>query len=114
MLKRGVKKVHHPTEGADMGDDNKFSYFFLGLGLGIAVGVLFAPGSGEETRELIRSKTKEGADYVKRRTEDLREAAEDAIDRGRDSIRKQRDTLTSAVEAGKQAYRDAMNNPTAD
>ena len=97
-----------------MADDNKFSYFFLGLGLGIAVGVLFAPGSGEETRDLIRSKTKEGADYVKRRTEDLREAAEDAIDRGKEGIRKQKDTLTAAVEAGKQAYRDAMNNPTPD
>jgi gas vesicle protein len=96
-----------------MGDDNKFSYFFLGLGLGIAVGVLFAPGSGEETREFIRSKTKEGTDYMKRRSEDLREAAEDAIDRGKETLRKQRDTLGAAVEAGKQAYRDAMNNPTA-
>lgn len=95
-----------------MEDDNKFSYFFLGLGIGIAVGVLFAPGSGEETREFIRSKTLEGADYVKRRSEDLREAAEDALDRGKESLRKQRDTLSAAVDAGKQAYRDAMNNPT--
>ena len=61
-----------------MEDDNKFSYFFLGLGLGIAVGVLFAPKSGEETREFIRTKTREGADYVKRRGDDFREAAEDA------------------------------------
>lgn len=97
-----------------MEDDNKFSYFFLGLGLGIAVGVLFAPKSGEETREFIRTKSREGADYVKRRSEDLRDAAEDAIDRGKDTIRRQKDTLTAAVEAGKQAYRDAMNNPTPD
>jgi len=95
-----------------MEDDNKFSYFFLGLGLGIAVGVLFAPKSGEETREFIRSKTLEGADYVKRRSEDLRDAAEDAIGKGRETLRRQKDTLTAAVEAGKQAYRDAMNNPT--
>lgn len=32
-----------------MEDDNRISYFFLGLGLGVAVGVLFAPKSGEET-----------------------------------------------------------------
>lgn len=95
-----------------MEDDNKFSYFFLGLGLGIAVGVLFAPKSGEETREFIRSKTKEGADYVKRRGEELRDVAEDAIDRSRDTLRRQKDTLTAAVDAGRQAYRDAMNNPT--
>jgi gas vesicle protein len=97
-----------------MDDDNKFSYFFLGLGLGIAVGVLFAPKSGEETREFIRTKTREGTDYVKRRSEDLRDATEDAIDRGRETIRRQKETLTAAVDAGKQAYRDAMNNPTPD
>jgi len=27
----------------EMEDDNKLSYFCLGLGLGVAVGVLFAP-----------------------------------------------------------------------
>jgi gas vesicle protein len=96
-----------------MADDNKFSYFFLGLGIGVAVGVLFAPGSGEETREFIRTRTREGADFVRRRSEDLREAAEDAIDRGKENLKKQKDTLVAAVEAGKQAYRDAMNNPSA-
>jgi gas vesicle protein len=97
-----------------MEEDSKFSYFFLGLGLGVAVGVLFAPKSGEETREYIRSKAGEGADYVKRRGSDLRNAAEDAIDRGKETIRRQKDNLSSAVEAGKQAYRDSMNNPVAD
>jgi gas vesicle protein len=97
-----------------MEEDNKVSYFFLGLGLGVAVGVLFAPRSGEETREIIKTKTGEGADYVKRRSSELRDAATDALERGKDSLRKQRDNLTAAVDAGKQAYRDAMNNPVAD
>jgi gas vesicle protein len=97
-----------------MQEDNKFSYFFLGLGLGVAVGVLFAPKSGEETREFIRSKTGEGADYVKRRGSELRDAATDALDRGKGSLRKQKDNLSAAIDAGKQAYRDAMNNPVAD
>ena len=97
-----------------MQEDNKFSYFFLGLGLGVAVGVLFAPKSGEETRDLIRSKTGEGADYVKRRSSELRDAATDALERGKDSLRKQKDNLSAALDAGKQAYREAMNNPVAD
>ena len=29
-----------------MDDDSKMSFFFLGLGLGAALGVLFAPKSG--------------------------------------------------------------------
>jgi gas vesicle protein len=97
-----------------MEEDSKFSYFFLGLGLGVAVGVLFAPKSGEETREYIRSKAGESADYVRRRGSDLRDAAEDAIDRGKETLRRQKDNLSAAVEAGKQAYRDSMNNPVAD
>ena len=61
------------------------SYFFLGLGLGVAVGVLFAPKSGEETRDFLRSKAEEGTDYVKRRADDLRDSAADAIDRSKDT-----------------------------
>jgi gas vesicle protein len=59
-----------------MGDDSKFSYFFLGLGLGVAAGLLFAPKTGAETRDLLLSKADEGKEYLKRRTVDLRESAE--------------------------------------
>ncbi len=97
-----------------MDDDNKFSYFFLGLGLGVAVGLLFAPKTGNETRELIRSKADEGKEYLKRRTVDLKESANDAIEKGRSAVSKQRDNLTAAVEAGKQAYREAVRTPSSD
>ncbi len=95
-------------------DNNKLGYFFLGLGLGVAAGILFAPKSGEETRSYIRSKAEEGTDYVKRRSTELRDAAQEAIDRGRESLRRQKDNLTAAVEAGKQAYREAVNKPVSD
>jgi len=95
-----------------MEDDNKLSYFFLGLGLGVAVGVLFAPKSGSETRELLRSKANDGADYAKRRASELRDQASETIDRGKQTIRQHKDNLSAAVEAGKQAYREAVNTPT--
>ncbi len=60
-----------------MDDDNKFSYFFLGLGLGVAAGLLFAPKSGPETRDLLRSKADEGKEYLKRRTNEVRDQASD-------------------------------------
>jgi len=97
-----------------MEDDNKLSYFFLGLGLGVAVGVLFAPKSGAETRTLLRSKAQEGADYVKRRGVELRDQASDVIDRGKQTVSRHKDNLSAAVDAGRQAYRDAVNNPSAD
>ncbi len=97
-----------------MEDDNKLSYFFLGLGLGVAVGVLFAPKSGAETRDFLRSKAEEGTDFVKRRAEDLRDTAADAVDRSKDTIRRHKDNLSAAVDAGKQAYREAVKTPLAD
>jgi gas vesicle protein len=94
-----------------MEDDNRLSYFFLGLGLGVAVGVLFAPKSGEETRTLIRTKAEEGADYVKRKGDDLRETATEAFERGKQHAKRHKENLAAAVDAGKQAYRDAVNSP---
>ena len=92
-----------------MDEDKRLSYFFLGLGLGVAVGILFAPKAGHETREVLRSKAEEGKDYLKRRSDDLRSSAGDLIDRGRTAIAKQKEQLSSAVEAGKQAYREAVS-----
>jgi gas vesicle protein len=88
-------------------EGSKFSYFAFGLGLGLAIGVLFAPKSGEETREFIRAKTGEGKEYLKRRSDELREQASDLVDRGKTEVGRQRDNLAAAVEAGKQAYREA-------
>jgi gas vesicle protein len=87
--------------------DNKLGYFFLGLGLGVAAGVLFAPQSGEETRRLIKDKAEEGVDVLKRRTADLQETAAEALDRGKQNLQRRKDTLAAAVEAGRQAYREA-------
>jgi gas vesicle protein len=95
-----------------MEDDSRLSYFFLGLGLGVAAGVLFAPKSGAETRELIRNKAEEGTEYVKRRGTEIKETAAEAIERGKSTVLKQKENLTAAVEAGKQAYREAVNTPT--
>lgn len=96
-----------------MEDDKKLSYFFLGLGLGVAVGILFAPKSGEETRGLIKGKANEGSDYLRRRSEELRETASEYVERGKTAVTRQRDNLTAAVEAGKAAYREAVSEPVA-
>jgi gas vesicle protein len=97
-----------------MEDDSKLSFFFLGLGLGVAVGVLFAPKSGTETRECIRDKAGEGVDYVKRRGEELRDTAAETIDRSKETLRRHKENLAAAVDAGKAAYRDAVQDPAAE
>lgn len=94
-----------------MDEDNKLSYFFLGLGIGVAAGILFAPKSGEDTREYLKAKADEGKDYVRRRTDELKGSANEMVDRGRSAINRQKDQFSAAVEAGKQAYREAVSNP---
>lgn len=91
-----------------MDEDKKLSYFFLGMGIGVAVGILFAPKSGEETRELLRAKAGESKDYLKRRGEEARESATEWVERGRTAVGRQKEQLSAAVEAGKQAYREAV------
>ncbi len=91
-----------------MEDDSKLGYFFLGLGVGVAAGLLFAPKSGEETRQLIRDRAADSGDYLKRQTTDLKSTAADLLDKSKDTLSKHRESITSAVEAGKQAYREAV------
>ena len=43
---------------------SKVSYFLVGLGVGALIGVLFAPKSGEDTREYLSKKADEGRDYA--------------------------------------------------
>lgn len=90
-----------------MDDRNNLPYFLLGAGVGLAVGMLFAPKSGEETRALLKGRADEGRDYVKRKSGEVRENATDFIDRGREAVLRQREQVAAAVEAGRQAYREA-------
>ena len=90
-------------------DKNGLSSFLLGLGVGVAIGMLFAPKSGSETRELIKTKAGEGGEYIKQRSADLKDTATGWVDKGKDALNRQKDTLNDAMEAGKQAYRDAVS-----
>jgi len=90
-------------------DKNGLSSFLLGLGVGVAVGMLFAPKSGQETRDIIKTKANEGSDYLKQRSADLKETASGWVDKGKEALGRQRDSVNEAMEAGKQAYRDAVS-----
>jgi gas vesicle protein len=90
-------------------EENKgLPYFFLGLGIGVAVGMIFAPQAGGETRTMLKTKAEEGTDYLKRRSGDLRSSASEIVERGKQVVNRQKERVSSSVEAGKQAYRDTM------
>jgi len=91
-----------------MADRNgsSFLWFLAGLGVGAVVGVLYAPRSGEETRDALRSRAQEGGERVRQHARRVREQAEDWMDRGRDVLNQQKERVRSAYEAGRQAYQE--------
>jgi gas vesicle protein len=84
---------------------SRVSFFLVGLGIGALVGILFAPKSGEETREYLTSKADEGRDYAQKKARELRERAEDLIERSKEIMSRQKDAISTAVDAGKETYK---------
>ena len=89
-------------------DRDGLANFFLGLGIGVGLGILFAPKSGEETRDLLLNKADDGKEYLKKQTAVWKDQASDLVDKGKEVLNRQKDNLSDAVEAGKQAYREKV------
>lgn len=112
---------------------DKLIYFLVGGFVGAAVALLFAPKSGEETRNYLESKYREGAEKLSQKAAEGREALRDgagrivekargsgealrdksrdvaeklshSLDKGRETLARQKEQLAKAVEAGRQAY----------
>jgi len=84
----------------------KALYFVLGAAIGAATALLLAPRSGVETRKLIISKAREGADVVTTRAKAVAGKTSEYVERGKEVLQQQRDQVSAAIEAGKRAYRE--------
>jgi gas vesicle protein len=61
--------------------------------VGAAVALLFAPATGDETREYLGQRAREG-----------RDRAADAARQGREVLNRQRETLTNAFDRARQQF----------
>jgi gas vesicle protein len=68
--------------------------FVVGALTGAAVALLFAPASGEETREYLGKKAREG-----------RDRARDMADEGKEFLDEQAEAVSRAVDEGVEAFR---------
>lgn len=89
-----------------------FANFFIGVGLGVGIALLFAPQSGEDTRGQLKEKADASKDYLKRRGSELRDTANEMIERGKEVIGRGKDTALQGVETARDAYRDTLRQPT--
>jgi gas vesicle protein len=101
----GREKDNQEAVMADR-DGGSFLWFLAGLGVGAVVGVLYAPRSGDEMRDVIRSKAQESADRARHHARRAREQAGEWADRGSDVLNQQKDRFRTAYEAGRQAYNE--------
>jgi gas vesicle protein len=92
---------------SDRDNSNSFLWFLAGLGFGALMGVLYAPRSGRETREAIMNSAQEGTEYLKTRGRDARETVSQWVDRGKDVVSQQKEKVSAAIDATRQAYREA-------
>ena len=89
-------------------DRNTFTSFLAGLGVGVGIGMLFAPKSGQETREMMKTKAGESTEYLKQRGSELKDVTTGWVDKSKEVVGRQKETVRDAVEAGQMAYRDAV------
>jgi gas vesicle protein len=73
------------------------AYLLIGIGIGVAAGLLLAPRSGEEIREDIRRRTNEGVDYLNQQADKLRDGAEKVVSKGKEWIGRQSETNQPAI-----------------
>jgi gas vesicle protein len=66
---------------------------------------LFAPQSGDETRDYLSRKAGEGMDYVQDKTRDVRDRAQALVEQGKRAVSQQTEPISKAIEAGREAYR---------
>jgi gas vesicle protein len=101
---------------ADNGNDSGLGALLVGLGVGLALGFLFAPQSGEETREIIVERAKEGMAVAADAIEELKSQAELAVvnaaetvqclkQRAEQAVAEAQEKIQEAVREGQDAYR---------
>ena len=71
-------------------------YFLAGLAIGSLVGIVFAPKSGEGTRDYLSKKVKEGSKHARKKARELRERADNLVERGKELVNEKKEQI--AVE----------------
>lgn len=78
--------------------------FLLGGLAGAGLALLFAPKSGQETRERLRELAEEAKEKAEGYVGQVKGSVTSALDSGKEFFEERKSIITTAVEAGKEAY----------
>ena len=81
---------------------SNYTTFAVGIGVGALLALLFAPSSGEDTRDYISSTVKKGIDDAASTGKRWKRRAQETVD-------DVKATVAGAVEAGQEAYRSVRD-----
>jgi gas vesicle protein len=94
---------------SDSSAADRITYLLIGAGIGASLALLFAPKSGRELRDDIAEVSKrtyrKGTDGAQM----VGEKVTEGVGSVREKLEKQRSNIASAIDAGKQAYREERN-----
>ncbi len=94
--------MHHEEGGFNAG--SVLLSFLLGGLVGAGLAFLLAPQSGPETRKKIRELADDVTEKTTGYVSQAKEKVSQTIDKGKEVLEEQKSALTSALDAGKQAY----------
>jgi gas vesicle protein len=86
-----------------------FSWFLAGLGIGSLLGVLYAPKSGQETRDEIVANALGSREYLRDRSREVGRTAGEYVERGKGQVNEYVAKGKGAVETGRQKVNEVYN-----
>src|ERR1700674_1847018 len=94
-MRRGDKMSANKWQGTVSG-------LLIGVGVGVALGILLAPKSGKDTRDQIVGTVKDGLDEAMAKGQKLTRRVQRTLDDARELVK-------DAADAGEKAYQDAKS-----
>lgn len=88
-----------------MSTDDCVKGFIIGGLIGVALGILYAPKSGKETREEIRRSSEELLDKAKEQFEELSQKVEKLAGREKELLAEKKEKVKKALDAGVEAFK---------